>query len=214
MAPLTLATAFLALLPAIFGSAIPATHHDGTDKVLTDIYGPKDTWKPIYAIDVNPHSTYNGAPVDSKLIVGYTFTPTPSQAAATKDRLHGRKANQKRDGVLTCYNSGAWVGQYQLARGQRSFCNDAPKTIAVGNYHAQNKYLWQDDNGAWKKFTRETGAETGVFYQISMKGGSFNWGDCVGSHNLIVEGCRGNNPDTAGGIAVLNGHEAYMDPNE
>lgn len=40
------------------------------DQILEKVFGPKETWTPVYADSIAPGSTYEGAPVEN-LIIGY-----------------------------------------------------------------------------------------------------------------------------------------------
>lgn len=193
---------------AIFAAAAVSAQQKKLQEVLTDIHGPLDKWIPIKLIDVFPDAKIDGIPANDSII--YSYEP-PAGASSAQLQLASNLLSSKlltnsfsiqSSGDPECYNSGSWVFQNQLFSAKSQFCNDAA-TRGLDNVHGYATYLfwWLDERtNNYVPFTRNDGSTTAVFFWINVNPGfSFNWDVCFGGFWTLIAGCRGDNPDSAGG---------------
>lgn len=197
--------------------------------LLVSTYGPVETWDPILAIDVDPHGTYEGLPVNDSLIIGYE---PPHKAYKAKRQVDGNfsfpeKRNpqeSKCNGwTVDCRRDGSWVDQYQLYSAKDTFCLDAASRLWIEFdqdrqqkflAYWQDKKLYQDRFGAWRNFNNHLGQTvTVIFYK--QWNGAYSLPECQNQMEELVTRCRGDNPDSAGGCyAPWNGGYLTIDPSD
>ena len=196
--------------------------------ILVSVYGPVETWHPVRAIDVDPHGTFDGHPVNESLIVAYE---PPRHASQAKRDLAGRLLAERqtqtpKDGKCgglstNCYRWGSWVEQYQLYNAKDTFCSDAASrawwepdsdTQVSTLTYWQDKKLYQARDGSWKNFNNHLGQTVGVFFYKQWIAG-FDLSECQQHMEGLVTRCRGSQPDSAGGCyAPSAGGWQIIDP--
>ncbi|KAH8807770.1 hypothetical protein F5884DRAFT_857339 [Xylogone sp. PMI_703] len=207
------AASLLSLASYATSSPVEQSTHD----ILTSVYGPLNTWCAIKAIDLYPNGTFDGHPVNDSIIFAYEppSSAGPEKHALVSSLLAEKSALSRRQSYPECYGSGAWVPQLQLFSAKDTYCQDAAGHLDGSGLHQQYKDWWQASDGTWNRFTNQDGDVTTVwFYQRWANPESYNIQACQIYYSILISGCRGSNPDSAGGVYHSDGNEFGVDPRE
>ncbi|KAH6714812.1 hypothetical protein BKA61DRAFT_672792 [Leptodontidium sp. MPI-SDFR-AT-0119] len=212
------ATIFTASLLTTLGYSAPT--EKSIKDIVTGVYGPLDTWMPVYLIDVYPDALIDGAPANSSVILRYDPPAiTNAQRDLVSAHLSARSSSlQARDGTENCFNTGTWIFQNQLFSAENDFCSHAQdKNLSNGGSYWENLSLWFDHNtNNWAPFTTAQGTTDTVFWNFQVNPGfQFNWNVCFNAMWTLINDCHGSNPDSAGGQiwGYNNGQvDATIDP--
>ncbi|KAH8589055.1 hypothetical protein B0O99DRAFT_600283 [Bisporella sp. PMI_857] len=204
---------FSLIAAALLGTAISApTAEKSIKDIAIEVFGPIDTWTPIYLKDFDPTALIDGLPVNSSVVYARVPPTNPDLTELALSRLSShqtlRRSNSLSKRDLTCYQTGLWLPQSQLWSAEVDFCNKAQNdNISNGGQTFQDKEWWKDTSGNYQHFVRPDGNPTTVFFFIRVNSGYlFNWNICYNAFFDVIRDCHGWNPDTAGGgFAGYNG---------
>ncbi|KAH6701284.1 hypothetical protein BKA61DRAFT_705059 [Leptodontidium sp. MPI-SDFR-AT-0119] len=197
---------FSLITAALIGTAIgaPATEKS-IREIAIEVFGPIDTWTPIYLKDIDPTATIDDLPVNSSVVYSRVPPTDPALVELALSRISShptlRRSNSLSKRALTCFQTGLWLPQSQLWSAEVDFCYKAQNdNIGNGGSTWEYKEFWKDTSGNYQHFKLPDGNPTSVFYFIRVNSGYlFNWSVCYNAFFDVIRDCRGSNPDTAGG---------------
>jgi hypothetical protein len=202
--------------------ATPAKAYNSIKDIYIDFFGPKSSWVKIKAIDLYPNATFDGLPVSSSIILGYSPPAIPEAklklfktAVADFDE---KKKLDTRDNIRCNNGFDAVVAKDQLQWGKNSACDAAAKYMSGGSGSIWSlwKNYYQKPDGNWYHFTKPWGnGDTSVLYELQAFRSpqdmyNFDWNSCFNTYYNLIWTC--GSPDCPGGDSTGAKYFARVDP--